>query len=315
MNCQICFENYNDTKVKPYSITPCGHTFCLKCLDNLIHSTPNKNDLAKCPKCRIPIIGKLMNFAILDVLDLNLIPDSNVGLKKNIQKSLHELQESESTFFPAYEAKTIENKDRIKQLKDEINSQTIDLINQIKQNRVSLFKTADQIEALMNESLNRYLTGIQQLQLGINEFTTKLKNMNQYERSELNTFKDEIDKLKLEFDTNMHEMKSCSFKLEFKKFSINKPNFNFIGEIIHEKPVVNERRREKTSSTSNGSTMSRSYSTSRIDKLDKLNEHEHNSKLVDSNKLEKRPIGTAPVALATKPHFSLACKVYFLLKL
>ncbi len=61
MNCNICFENYNDSTVKPFSITPCGHTFCEKCLDNLLANI----SLPKCPKCKVQIKG--LNFIALFV--------------------------------------------------------------------------------------------------------------------------------------------------------------------------------------------------------------------------------------------------------
>lgn len=234
MNCQICFENYNDSKTKPYSITPCGHTFCSKCLDNLMIT-----DAAKCPKCRIQIKGKIMNFAILDVIDLNLIPDSNLGLKKTIEKTLNDVHGLETQFFAAYEKKVQENKDRIKLLKEEINNQTIELINQIKQNRVHLFKNAEQLEITMNESLLRYLHTEQQIELNVSERTSQLKNLNQYERTELNSFKEQLDKSKQDFDSNIKEMKHFNFKLEFKKFS-NNPNINYIGDIIHETPATKD---------------------------------------------------------------------------
>ena len=61
MNCQVCFENYNDKDNQPYAIIPCGHTFCKLCLESLKET--------KCPKCRREISEKIVNYAILDVLE------------------------------------------------------------------------------------------------------------------------------------------------------------------------------------------------------------------------------------------------------
>ena len=78
MNCQICFENYNGNTNQPLVIIPCGHSFCKFCLENLNDSV--------CPKCRRDITEKVLNYAILDVLDLNLVPDLNASLKNSIKK-------------------------------------------------------------------------------------------------------------------------------------------------------------------------------------------------------------------------------------
>ena len=74
MNCNICFENYNDSTVKPFSITPCGHTFCEKCLDNLLAYANISQP--KCPKCRVQIKGfKLKCIYICIIVKLHLKDD------------------------------------------------------------------------------------------------------------------------------------------------------------------------------------------------------------------------------------------------
>jgi hypothetical protein len=34
--CAICMEDYNSSFRKPYKLTPCGHTFCLSCIDRFV---------------------------------------------------------------------------------------------------------------------------------------------------------------------------------------------------------------------------------------------------------------------------------------
>ena len=63
MECEICFNSYDAIKIKPYSLYPCGHTFCKTCLDQI--------QKQECPKCKREIIGEQINYALLDALDLN----------------------------------------------------------------------------------------------------------------------------------------------------------------------------------------------------------------------------------------------------
>ena len=75
MNCQVCLENFNTLDHKPYALIPCGHSFCLKCLNNLIEQF--------CPKCRKEINEKILNYAIIDILDMKLfsiVQHSNISL-------------------------------------------------------------------------------------------------------------------------------------------------------------------------------------------------------------------------------------------
>ena len=85
MNCEICIEKYNDKENKPYSLIPCGHSFCIK--------------VKQCSKCRIEINAKLFNRALIDLLDLNLIQDTNYELKIAIKKSTNEFNELKEKFY------------------------------------------------------------------------------------------------------------------------------------------------------------------------------------------------------------------------
>ena len=60
--CSICMEVYNDKTVVPFVITPCGHTFCLVCLNKM-------DDKTKCPNCRAQIDGKIKNLAVLNLVN------------------------------------------------------------------------------------------------------------------------------------------------------------------------------------------------------------------------------------------------------
>jgi len=60
MNCEICFEPFDHSAHKPYSLSSCPHTYCTICLDRL---TSNK-----CPQCSKQIIGKNVNIQLLKLI-------------------------------------------------------------------------------------------------------------------------------------------------------------------------------------------------------------------------------------------------------
>jgi hypothetical protein len=81
MNCQVCLENFDGDIHRPFSISPCGHTFCITCLNFL----PEKC----CPKCRRNINEIMPNYAILDVLDLKLFNLLKQNEKILLRKSVN----------------------------------------------------------------------------------------------------------------------------------------------------------------------------------------------------------------------------------
>ena len=60
MDCSICNEDFNEKVHRPISLNPCGHSFCLKCINQL----PNQ----VCPNCRIDIQSKTVNYGIMNML-------------------------------------------------------------------------------------------------------------------------------------------------------------------------------------------------------------------------------------------------------
>lgn len=75
MNCAICLEKYNYNKNKPYSLYPCGHTFCNECLQQI--------NTKKCSKCRKVTVFKQINYAILETLDELLNRETSVDSINN----------------------------------------------------------------------------------------------------------------------------------------------------------------------------------------------------------------------------------------
>jgi hypothetical protein len=80
MNCKICYEDYNISINKPMIVVPCCHTFCLNCLNRIKLQI---EDL--CPICRNQITLDKPNYAILELLNPNIV-EVNKNLNENILK-------------------------------------------------------------------------------------------------------------------------------------------------------------------------------------------------------------------------------------
>ena len=47
MECDKCKNSFNSTNKQPYSLYPCSHTYCLRCVEDLEDN--------KCPECKSKI--------------------------------------------------------------------------------------------------------------------------------------------------------------------------------------------------------------------------------------------------------------------
>lgn len=59
--CAVCFENYDNETRKPYSLVPCGHTFCARCVRELKGKCPNDGQMFAETIKNWEIIGALEN--------------------------------------------------------------------------------------------------------------------------------------------------------------------------------------------------------------------------------------------------------------
>ena len=59
--CEICLNRYDTISRRPYSLVPCGHTFCMNCMNQIPSSA--------CPTCRAGFINKIPNWEITKRLD------------------------------------------------------------------------------------------------------------------------------------------------------------------------------------------------------------------------------------------------------
>lgn len=68
--CEICLINYDTMSHKPYSLVPCGHTYCIECL--------NKMTSNSCPSCRCLFQNKIPNWEISKRLNSATAPSAPV---------------------------------------------------------------------------------------------------------------------------------------------------------------------------------------------------------------------------------------------
>jgi len=142
MECDICDEPYDHSIRKLCSLSPCPHTFCLKCRDQL-----NKN---KCPHCNEPIKGKHINIGLL-----KLIPESSYDkLKTTTLKSCIEINEIMNNLKKSNEEKFKIYETKIKSIKQTISDETNKIINILKQNEKFLKDECDIIFNDIKANLN-----------------------------------------------------------------------------------------------------------------------------------------------------------------
>jgi hypothetical protein len=69
ISCKICLDSYDNNLHSPLSIYPCGHTYCLACLEQLENQT--------CPECRANIEFKVHNWELLRIINQRISNDND----------------------------------------------------------------------------------------------------------------------------------------------------------------------------------------------------------------------------------------------
>lgn len=101
MECLLCFENYDHFLVKPYSLYPCGHTYCISCA----------NKLTKCPMCKRIIRDKTPNYAVLQMItDETVQVPTALLTPEEIQPAMETLFKSKlnDAYFESYHIRLLQ---------------------------------------------------------------------------------------------------------------------------------------------------------------------------------------------------------------
>jgi hypothetical protein len=143
MSCTICLNSYDHSLHKPYSLS-CPHTLCYMCVNRL-------NEM-NCPICKQPITHKHPNIAVLE-----MIPESVYDRTKNdLIKAINLLNETNDRLNKTVELKRQQASDRVKLLKDSINSESDRLVDILREEQKRLISFADQLVETVNEKLEEF---------------------------------------------------------------------------------------------------------------------------------------------------------------
>ena len=124
MYCKICYHNYDEKECVPYTINPCGHYYCLKCLNNL---TPKR-----CPMDRGKIESMTKNRAILDIIGTTDVNSTDGKLIDSLNRSLFgEIIDLETGLIEATNSKVKECKEFFKSMNEKIQNETEIKINNL----------------------------------------------------------------------------------------------------------------------------------------------------------------------------------------
>lgn len=85
--CEVCLDNYDTMIHKPYSLVPCGHTYCIECLNRII----------RCPSCRIEFQDKIPNWEISRRLNPATAPSAPVQSDNSPAAARSSSAQSDST--------------------------------------------------------------------------------------------------------------------------------------------------------------------------------------------------------------------------
>ena len=150
MDCKICLENYNRHSKKPISIN-CGHTICAKCIETLKKSNNRHPNILTCPLCRQEITSEHPNYALLDLLDLNLIVDPDSELSKDFSKAIEEIEGKNKILASDLKKKAQQEVDSIKSA---INRKVVELINETMSRQEFLIAKANNISINLNRKID-----------------------------------------------------------------------------------------------------------------------------------------------------------------
>ena len=186
MKCKICFEPFDHSIHKPYSLSLCPHTYCLKCLQS--------NECQVCPECREPIKGKNINIALLEV-----IPESSYDKLKAITiKHCFEINEIRNNLKKSNEEKLSIHEEKLKSIKQTINDETNKIINILKKNEIILCNECDIILNDVKSNLNEF------------EIDNSIEEIEKDELNEiqLNSLKTKLDEIKNNLSNNSKQIEN-----------------------------------------------------------------------------------------------------------
>ena len=147
MFCQICYNDYNHSINKPYSLSHCSHTFCIECLNKL---TSNK-----CPICKAEYQAKNPNLSLME-----FIPKSSFDItREEFENTLKKAKILKNNLYSIIDKKRDENISKIQDLKTQIRTKRDDLIKLINNSAKKLEDELSMYEECFKFNINSLSEG------------------------------------------------------------------------------------------------------------------------------------------------------------
>lgn len=236
MNCEVCSEIYNDTNHKPYTLIPCGHTYCLDCIERL--KSLSEQAHFKCNHCNEPVEDYKPSYAIMKILDQKLCLEySDLKLKQTVFELINNINDMKTSIYFLKEKKVKDNQYKINVIKNEISNQSTDLLNILLNNQEKIVQQADSFQKNLVNTLK--LDSLEEERF-LHELDTK--DLNQVERGELSSIKTNLMKIKSNLTFKSNLLNEIDLGLESNNF------FN-LGEIKIGEIKVNESQRHNLNQT------------------------------------------------------------------
>lgn len=231
MSCQICFNEYNHSSHKPYSLSNCPHTFCIDCL--------NKLKTNKCPNCNANISAKNPNLSLLDFIQKGSYDQTRDELEILLNQ-VNSLKKSQATVV---EQKHKENALKVEEVKKNIRTKGDELVKLI---NTSVTQLEIELE-LYNTDIK---SGIDSLSLSptinLGYISTKLQfDENKYDETEMKEKIAHFQSVKTKLNNSILEAPSNNENIRFvPNDKIDSVNGCF-GEIKNDQPKNADDYRQK----------------------------------------------------------------------
>lgn len=222
MDCKICGEKYNKRSRKPMVIN-CGHSMCSDCVTKIKLGETN------CPICKKPITDEKQNYALYELLDMNLIVDYNFELRNSINTELNEINENRKKILLECSNKKTEIDKSMIEFKEAIKNRADQLINQIVRQQELLLNETQNICSKLNESLDAFT----QMDY-VNTDQIKIEQMQSFE---IETFRDKLNEVRKTMELNKQKVNQIDTRFVLIK---EEDNQNLIGRISF--PLVNNQQ-------------------------------------------------------------------------
>jgi hypothetical protein len=217
--CEICFENFDEKQHVPYTLFPCGHTYCEHCVINF-----NTN---KCPTCTTVIQFKTKNWALINLIPKARIPPVFHDVQFSTDAGLGLLKQYDA-INSGLEKQRQDLKVKCDALRDLINTRAEEFVAKIRANQDLMLAGVAECEG----ELCAFVKASQDLQKNaqdvFEQVAVKLKDEEVKTSEErLSELKNLVMTLLMELNENYEKNAKAKLNLEF-----SPSNFNFENLLV-----------------------------------------------------------------------------------